>query len=113
MTDAESSTTICDHVHYKKGIIFDEPNSIKNCCRKTLFVIDEKQKKDDNKFKAILSHPLKVNEMCSKNNTKGSSQSGATYSVDHQLQSTNNKSSISYDIIFKPSSKYQKKTNLV
>lgn len=109
MTDAESSTTICDHVHYKKGIIFDEPNSIKNCCEKTLHIIEEKA----NKFKTVLPQILKVNETYCKNNKMGSSQNAATYSFDHQLKFINNKSSISYDIIFKPSKKHRIKTNLV
>lgn len=112
MTDAESSTTICDHVHYKKGILLDEPKSLKNCCEKTLHVIEEKHKQNVNNCKAS-SQTLKVHETYCNNNTKSSSRSDTTYSVNHPLKSVENKSSISYDIIFRPTSRCQKKTNFV
>lgn len=114
-TDVESSTTVCDHVHYKKGIPVDKPNSIKKCCLKTLNVIDKKQKESVNKIKTTWCPVKTMNEINCQNYKKSWSQkSGATYTVDHELKPVkSSKSSISYDIVFKPTTRYSKETDSV
>lgn len=43
-----------------------------------------------------------------------SQKSSGTYTIDHKLKPvSSNKSSLSYDIIFKPTSRCSKKTDLV
>lgn len=112
-TDFESSTTVCDHVHYKKGIQIDEPISMKRCCYKTIHLIKEKQLQNNNKLKNSGSQTETIKETKFKNSRKGSTQSGETYTVDHKFKTVSRKSSISYDIIFKPTSKCLKEINCV
>jgi len=102
-TDVESSTTVCNHVHYKKGIVVDELISMKNCCEKTLHDIEEKQKQSPtNKSKTTWDQTESVN------NRQESYKSNVMYIVDHQLKPISNKSSITYDIILKPISRCSK-----
>lgn len=112
-TDAESSATICNHVHYKKNTIINEPKSIKKCCENTVRGIEEGQKQSINKYKTAYSQTKPVKEINEKSYRKYSTQSGETYTVDHQVKPISCKSSISYDIIFKPTSKCLKEINLV
>lgn len=112
-TDVESSATICDHVHYKKGILVDEPNSLKKCCETTLRGIKEKNNQNTNKFKTAWSQTESSNETKLKNNKKDKSKSGVTYTVDRQLKPISSQSSISYDIIFKPTSRCSKEIDFV
>jgi len=112
-TDVESSATICDHVHYKKGILVDEPKSLKKCCEKTLYSIKEEQNQNTNKFKTAWSQTESTNEEKLKNNRKGKSQSGVTYTVDRQIKPISSHNSISYDIIFKPTSRCLKEKDFV
>lgn len=102
-TDADSSATVCDHVHYKKGIPVHEPKSMKACCQKTIHVIEEKQKQSTNKFKSACSQTDKlVSKDKIKSNVKCSSQSSATYTVNKKLKPMTCTKSLTYDIIFKP-----------
>ncbi|XP_008185356.1 probable WRKY transcription factor protein 1 isoform X2 [Acyrthosiphon pisum] len=112
-TDVESSATICDHVHYKKGILVDEPNSLKKCCETTLRGIEEKKNQNTNKFKTAWSQTESTNETKLKNNKNDKSKSGVTYTVDRQLKPISSQSSISYDIIFKPTSRCSKEKDFV
>ncbi|XP_022183708.1 inner centromere protein A-like isoform X3 [Myzus persicae] len=112
-TDVESSATICDHIHYKKGILVDEPNSLKKCCEKTLHGIKEKQNQNTNKFKTAWSQTESTNETKLKNDKKAKSQSGVTYTVDRKLKPISSQNSISYDIIFKPTSRCSKEIDFV
>jgi len=108
-TDVESSATICDHVHYKKGILVDKPNSLKKCCETTLRGIKEKKNQNTNKFKTAWSQTESTNETKLKDKPK----SGVTYTVDSQLKPISSQSSISYDIIFKPTSRCSKEVDFV
>ncbi|KAE9539405.1 hypothetical protein AGLY_004657 [Aphis glycines] len=107
-TDNESSATICDHVHYKKGILIDEPNSLKKCCEKTLHCIKEKQNQNINKFKTAWSQTDSIIETKLKTNRKEKFQSGVFYTAECQSKPISRQSSISYDIIFKPTSRFSK-----
>ncbi|VVC28098.1 ALMS motif [Cinara cedri] len=102
-TDAETSTTICDHMHYKMGILVDEPKSMKKCCEKTLHIMKQKQNQTVNKLKSAYSQTESNNEIHFKSNTKDSAWNEINYTIDDQLKPFSCKSSISYDIIFKPS----------
>jgi len=76
---------------------------MKNCCEKTLHNIEEKQKQSPtSKSKTTWDQPEPIN------NRQESNQSNVMYIVDHQLKPINNKSSITYDIIFKPTSRCSK-----
>ncbi|XP_060876228.1 myb-like protein U isoform X1 [Metopolophium dirhodum] len=112
-TDVESSATICNHVHYKKGILVDEPNSLKKCCETTLHGIKEKKNQNTNKFKTTWSQTESTNETKLKNIKKDKSNSGVTYAVDSKLKPIRGQSSISYDIIFKPTSRCSKEIDFV
>ncbi|XP_025195028.1 putative uncharacterized protein DDB_G0282133 isoform X2 [Melanaphis sacchari] len=112
-TDIESSATICNHVHYKKGILVNEPNSWKKCCEKTLHGIKEKQNQNTNKFKTAWSQTESINETKLKTYCKKKSQSGVTYTTECQLKPISSQSSISYDIIFKPTSRCSKEKDAV
>lgn len=87
--------------------------SIKRCCDKTLHHIEEKLLKNNNKLKNVGSQTGTIKETKFKNSQKGSTQSGETYTVDHKFKTMNRKSSVSYDIIFKPTSKCLKEINCV
>jgi len=112
-TDVESSATICDHVHYKKGILVDEPNSLKKCCETTLHGIKEKKNQNTNKFKTTWSQTESTNETKLTNIKMDKSNSGVTYTVDRKLKPISGQSSISYDIIFKPTSRCSKEIDFV
>uniref|UniRef100_A0A2S2P1K7 Alstrom syndrome protein 1 n=1 Tax=Schizaphis graminum TaxID=13262 RepID=A0A2S2P1K7_SCHGA len=111
-TDIESSATICDHVHYKKGILVNEPNSLKKCCEKMLDGIKDKQNQKTNKFKTAWSQTESIHETKLKTDRKQKSQSGVNY-TECQLKPSSSKSSISYDIIFKPTSRCLKEIDAV
>lgn len=88
---------------------------MKKCCEKTLYVIKETQKQSPYKLKttetqteSINETELTIDETTLKQNRKYSTQSGATYTVEHKLKPFSAKSSITYDIIFKPSTRCQK-----
>lgn len=106
--DVESSTTVCDHVHYKKGIIVDEVKSMRKCCEKTLNMIKDTHKQCSNKIKTTETQTKSINKTKLKNNKKCSSLSDATYMVEHKLKPNSAKSSVTYDIIFKPTSRCPK-----
>jgi len=99
-TDVESSTTVCNHVHFKKGVLVNEPKSMKKCCENTLQVFEEKQ--CVNKLKTAWSQTKPTNKTNSKSCKDVLPKSSVTYTVDQPLKPFNCKRSISYDIIFKP-----------
>lgn len=79
---------------------------MKKCCENTLCII--KQKQSVNKLKTAWSQTEPINEIESKNYKKNTIQNSATYTVDQQLKPFNRKNAISYDIIFKPTSRCSK-----
>lgn len=92
----------------------DEPKSMKKCCEKTLHNIEKKQKQQNvNRLKSAFCQTELINEIKFKSNRKGSSRSTVTYTTDQQLKPFGCKSSISYDIIFKPTSERSKEINSV
>lgn len=96
-TDLESSTTVCNHVHYKKGILNDEPRSMKKCCEKTLNNFEGKQKP-----------VLKLISTCSQTEPIDNIKHNTVDQKIKTVSTFSNKSSISYDIIFKPTSRQTK-----
>lgn len=86
---------------------------MKKCCEKTLHSIKENPNQNSTKFKSAWSQTETINETKSKSSRKDTSQSGVTYTVDRQLKPISRKSSISYDIIFKPTSRCSKQIDFV
>lgn len=79
------------------------------CCQKTIHVIAENQKRSTNKFKTTCSQTDKlVDQDRTKSNIKCSSQNSAIYTVDQKLKPMTCSSSLTYDIIFKPTPKVKK-----
>ncbi|XP_050430260.1 MATH and LRR domain-containing protein PFE0570w-like isoform X2 [Adelges cooleyi] len=109
ITETESSTTICDHSHYKKGILIDDPKSLVKCYKKTLNLVKKNETPKDTKPLKMSSSQQTVQFQTGKLKSipKSSLLSFGTYTVDKKIKPNThsghkNKSSITYDIIFKP-----------
>lgn len=81
---------------------------MKKCCENTLHIIKEKPKQSVNKLKTAWSQTEPINEIETENYKKNTTQNSATYTLDQQLKPFNRKNAISYDIIFKPTSRCSK-----
>jgi len=74
--------------------------------------IKDKQNQKTNKFKTAWSQTESIHETKLKTDRKQKSQSGVNY-TECQLKPSSSKSSISYDIIFKPTSRCLKEIDAV
>lgn len=104
---------MCDHIHYKKGVLVTESKSIQKCCEKTLHEIDGKQKQNNNKFKTTWSQTEPINETKFISYKKNLNKSEATSTVNPKSKPISPKNSICYDIIFKPNMKCLKEMDNV
>lgn len=87
---------------------------MKKCCENTLRVIEEEEKECATKFKTACTQTKPIKETIVKNHRKDSTNSGETYTVDHHVKlPARCKSSISYDIIFKPTLRSSKEISFV
>lgn len=86
---------------------------MKNCCKKTIHNIEEKDKQQNthHELKNTCDQTELMNKTNLKNNSKRSNWSDSMYIVDHQLKPISNTSSMTYDIIFKPTSRCSKETD--